>query len=119
MTDEVFQMMHWYCARLTPSSNTALGSGCFCNSVFFFLLRQRSESNNICDWLIQSKKDGNDQESIQSSTTSDTGYQLESNKLRVRHHRRELGSQSKYITIVHPPQCFLRALSRGERMLRG
>ena len=24
-----------------------------------------------------------------------------------------------YITLVHPPQCFLRALSRGERMLRG
>ena len=24
MTDEVFQMMHWYCVRLTPSRNTAL-----------------------------------------------------------------------------------------------
>ena len=24
MTDEVFQMMHWYCARLTSSRNTAL-----------------------------------------------------------------------------------------------
>ena len=33
---EVFQMMHWYCARLTPSRNTALGSGSFCNSAFFF-----------------------------------------------------------------------------------
>ena len=34
----------------------------------FFLvkypLRQRSESNNIGDWLIQSKKYGRDQESI-------------------------------------------------------
>ena len=85
-------MMHWYCARLTPSRNTALGSGCFCNSAFF-LLRQRSESNNIGNWLIQSKKDGNDQESIQSSTTPDPGYQWESNKLTVRHHRRELKSQ--------------------------
>ena len=34
MTDEVFQMMHWYCARLTPLRNTALGSVCFCNSTF-------------------------------------------------------------------------------------
>ena len=89
-------MMHWYCARLTPSRNTALGSGSFCNSVFFsrkYPLRQRSESNKISDWLIQSKKDGKDQESIQSSTTPDPGYQWESNKLTVRHHRRELRSQ--------------------------
>ena len=92
MTDEVFQMMHWYCALLTPSRNTAFESGCFCNSAFF-LLRQRSESNNIGDWLIQSKKDGNDQESIQSNTTPDPGYKWESNKLTVRHHRRELRSQ--------------------------
>ena len=35
MTGKVFQMMHWYCARLTPSRNTALGSGSFCNSDFF------------------------------------------------------------------------------------
>ena len=42
---------------------------------------QRSESNNIGDWLMQSKKDGKDQESIQSSATSDPGYQWESNKL--------------------------------------
>ena len=89
-------MMHWYCARLTPSRNTALGSGSFCNSVFFLVkypLRQRSESNNIGDWLIQSKKDGKDQESIQSSTTPDPGYQWESNTLTVRHHRRGLRSQ--------------------------
>ena len=62
-------MMHWYCARLTPSSNTALGSGTcsFCNLAFFspiYPLPQRSESNNIGDWLIQSKKGGKDQESI-------------------------------------------------------
>ena len=96
MTDEVFQMMHWYCARLTPSRNTALGSGSFCNSAFFspkYPLCQRSESNNIGDWLIQSKKDSKDQESTQSSTTPDPGYQWESNKLTVRHHRRELRSQ--------------------------
>ena len=96
MTDEVFQMMHWYCARLTPSRNTALGSGSFCNSAFFspkYPVCQHSESNNIGDWLIQSKKDGKDQESIQSSTTPDPGYQWESNKLTVRHQRRELRSQ--------------------------
>ena len=89
-------MMHWYCARLTPSRNTALGSGSFCISAFFppkYPLRQRSESKNIGDWLIHSKKDGKDQESIQSSTTPDPGYQWESNKLTVIHHRRELRSQ--------------------------
>ena len=79
-------MMHWYCARLTPSRNTALGSGSFCNSTFFspkYPLPQGCESNNIGDWLIQSKKDGKDQESIQSSTTPEQGYQWESNKLTV------------------------------------
>ena len=77
--------------------NTALEIGSFCNSAFFspkYLLRQCSESNNIGDWLIQSKKDGKDQESIQSNTTPDPdpGYQWESKKLTVRHHRRELRS---------------------------
>ena len=79
-------MMHWYCARLTPSRNTALGSGRFCNSAFFspkYPLPQRSESNNIGDCPNQSKKDGKDQEFIQSSTTPDPGYQWESNKLTV------------------------------------
>ena len=83
-------MMHWYCSRLTPSRNTALGSSRFCNSVFFL---QRSEWNHIGDCLIQSKKDGKDQELIQSSTSPDPGYQWESKKLTVRHHRRELRSQ--------------------------
>ena len=32
---------------------------------------------------------GKDQESIRSSTTPDPGYQWESDKLTVRHHRRE------------------------------
>ena len=69
-------MMHWYCARLTPSRNTALGSGSFCNAAFFsrkYPLPQRSESKNIGDWLIQSKKGGKVQESIQPSTTLDPG----------------------------------------------
>ena len=81
-------MMLWYCARLTPLRNTALGS-------VIFALPQRSESNNIGDWRIQSKKGGKDQESIQSSTTTDQGYQWESNTLTVtcRHHKRELRGQ--------------------------
>ena len=39
--------------------------------------------------LKQSKKGCKDQESIQSSTTPDPGYQWESDKLTVRHHKRE------------------------------
>ena len=125
MTGEVFQIMHCYCARLTHSRNTALGSGSFCNFSFFspiYPLPQRSESNNIGDWLIQSKKDGKDQVSIQSSTTPDPGYQWESNKLTVRHHKRELRGQDNlqiYYSSASATACFLMPLSRGERMLRG
>ena len=97
MTSDVFQMMPWYCARLTPSRNSDLGSGSFAIQLFFsspkYPLPQRSESNNIGDWLTQSKEDGKDQESIQSSTTPDPGYQWESNKLTVGHHKRELKGQ--------------------------
>ena len=89
MTDEVFQMMHWwYCARLTPSITqlweVVVFAIQFCSSPKYPLL-QRSESTNIGDWLKQSKKDGKGQESIQSSTTPDPGYHWESNKLTVRH----------------------------------
>ena len=41
----------------------------------------------------KSKKEGKDQESIQSSTTPDPGYQWESNKLTIRHHKREQRGQ--------------------------
>ena len=37
---------------------------------------------------VQSKKEGKDQESIQSSATPDPGYQWENNKLTIRHHKR-------------------------------
>ena len=37
----------------------------------------------------KSKKECKDQESIQSSTTPDPGYQWESDKLTIRHHKRE------------------------------
>ena len=42
---------------------------------------------------MKSKKGGKDQESIQSSTTPDPGYQWESDQLTVRHHKREPNSQ--------------------------
>ena len=92
-------MMHWQCAHLTPLRNTVLGSGSFSNAAFFspnYPVPQRSESNNIRDWLIQSKKGGKDQESIQSSSTPDRGCQWESNKLTVtcRHHKRKLRGQA-------------------------
>ena len=36
-----------------------------------------------------SKKEGKNQESIQSSTTPDPGYQLKSDNFTIRHHKRE------------------------------
>ena len=39
--------------------------------------------------VIQIKKEGKDQESIQSSTSSDPGYQWESDNITIRHHKRE------------------------------
>ena len=38
----------------------------------------------------KSKKEGKDQESIQSITTPDPGYQWESDNFTIRHHKREL-----------------------------
>ena len=83
-------MMHWCCARLTQLLEVVV----FAMQLFFsqkYPVPQRSESNNIGNWLIQRKKRGKYQESIQSSTTPDPGYQWESNKLTVtcRHHKRE------------------------------
>ena len=43
--------------------------------------------------IIQSKKKGKDQESIQSSTTPDPGYQWESGNCTIGHHKRELRGQ--------------------------
>ena len=37
----------------------------------------------------QSKKGDKDQESTQSSTTPDRGYQMESDKNTIKHHKRE------------------------------
>ena len=114
-------MIHWYYmyAHLTPSRNTALRSGSFCNSAFISPKHpppKRSGSNNIGDWLIQSKKDGKDQESIQSSTTPDPRYQWESNKLTVRHHKREPRGQDNL--QIYDSSVSATVLSRGTKPSR-
>ena len=38
---------------------------------------------------MESKKEGKDQKSIQSSTTPDPGYQWENDNFTIRHHKRE------------------------------
>ena len=70
---------------------------------------------------MQSKKDGKDQESIQSSTTPDPGYQWESNKLLFRHHKREPRGQDN-LQIYHSSASatvLSKGTESGERMLRG
>ena len=52
------------------------------------LLWYKQYSSSISQSL-ESKLECKDQESIQSSTTPDPGYQWESGKLTVRHHKRE------------------------------
>ena len=50
----------------------------------------------------QSKKEGKDQESIQSSTTPDPGYQWESDNAIIRHHKQEPRSVlSQQVTTRH------------------
>ena len=39
--------------------------------------------------IYKSKKDGKDQESIQSSTTSDPGYNMGSDKIAITYHKQE------------------------------
>ena len=46
-----------------------------------------------CTGSYESKQGCKDQESIQSSTTPDPGYQWESEKLTVRHNKREPSGQ--------------------------
>ena len=64
-----------------------------------FLVRDLFSSANFDQtWRVllhlQSKKEGKDQESIQSSTTPDPGYQCKSNNYTIRHHKREPRGQS-------------------------
>ena len=52
-------------------------------------------SNSIlCNQKNKSKKEGKDQEPIQSSTTPDPEYQLESDKCTIRHQKQEPRGQS-------------------------
>ena len=44
-------------------------------------------------YISKSKKEGKDQESIQSSTTPDPGYQWENDNVTIRQHKRELRGQ--------------------------
>ena len=62
---------------------------------------------------MQNKKDGKDQESIQSGTTPDPGYQWESNKLTVRHHKLELRGQDNL--QVYYPSASATVLSKGTK----
>ena len=41
--------------------------------------------------VYESKKEGKDQESMQSSTTPDPGYQWESDNVTIRQHKRDVG----------------------------
>ena len=72
---------------------------------------QRSESNHIGDWLMQGKKDGKDQESIKLSITPDPGYQRESNKPLVRHHKREPRGQDNL--QIYSSSASATVLSKG------
>ena len=45
----------------------------------------------------ESKKEGKDQKSIQSSTTPDPGYPLESNKLTIRHHQMIANTSNNFV----------------------
>ena len=54
-------------------------------------------------YYLHCKKEDKDQESIQSSTTTDPGYQWESDNVTIRHHKREPRGQplSQQVTIRH------------------
>ena len=53
--------------------------------------------------MILSKKEGKDQELIQSSITPDSGYQWESDNVTIRHHKREPRGQpfTQQVTTRH------------------
>ena len=65
-------------------------------SILLLTLAMDLRETNCCSckfefrlWMlfIQSKKEGNDQESIQLSTTPDPGYQWESDNFTIRYHK--------------------------------
>ena len=58
-------------------------------------------AQNIQSGNSQSKKEGKDQESIQSSTTPDPGYQCESGNFTIRNHKREPRGQQDTKPKIH------------------
>ena len=52
-----------------------------------------THSINFFAYKFQSKKEGKDQESIQSNVTPEPGYQWESDNFTIRHHNRESRGQ--------------------------
>ena len=57
----------------------------------YYDFKEGDRNIRLQDYLFesQSKKEGKDQESIQSSTTLDPGYQWESDNVKIRHYKRE------------------------------
>ena len=67
---------------------------------------QLSTAMKVCLYLCanvvdpdESKKEGKDQVSIQSSTTSDPGYQWKSDKFTIRHHKQEPRCQQNILKV--------------------
>ena len=64
----------------------------------------------------QSKKEGKDQESIQSHTTPYPGYQLESDNVTIRHHTREpRGQLSQQVTTRHQQTDMHESITKHDR----
>ena len=62
----------------------------------YFHRKLTIQTHNMVQTILHNENKGcKDQESIQSSTTPDPGYQWESDKLTVRHHKREPRGQHK------------------------
>ena len=66
---------------------------------------------------MQSKKEGKDQESIQSSTTPDLGYESESDNVTIRHHKREPRGQpfSQQVTTRHQQKDEHESITKQDR----
>ena len=64
-----------------------------------------------------SKKEGKDQESIQSSTTPDPGYQWESDSLTIRHHKMSVKrlALSQQVTTMHQQTELHESITKQDR----
>ena len=78
---DVFLIFQYSGICPTTAQGDILVSACYSTTMHnkSFSGRDQSHSKQVCK----------DQESIQSSTTPNLGYQWESNKLTVKHHKRE------------------------------